>query len=184
VRRVIAALGAALVLAAPALAQEDERTYKVPGRGTITMSVPAAWYDEPRIGPTGIPSVRFYDRIENPKGFDMSITIVWTPPGASPYANRGALHGLVKQAAEDVAPGAAEKALQIQEFAIENGAGFLFQATARNAKPGEPAYLTRGAIASGDLMMTFTILTAERADPAIAQAVKMLQSARRAAGAP
>jgi hypothetical protein len=183
VRRLAAALAAVLV-AAPALGQEDQRTYKVPGRGTITMSVPAAWYDEPRTGPTGIPSVRFFDRIENPKGFDMSVTIVWAPPGTSPYAHRGALHGLVKQAADDVAAGAAEKTLQIQEFAIENGAGFLFQATAKGAKPGEPAHLTRGAIASGDLMITFTILTAERGDPAIAQAIGMLQSARRAPGPP
>ncbi len=175
---------AALLAAAHAFAQEDARSYRVPGRGTITMSVPAAWYDEPRTGPSGIPSVRFFDRLENPKGFDMSVTIVWAPPGASPYAHRGALHGLVKQAADDVAAGAAERALQIQEFAIENGAGFLFQATAKNAKPGEPAHLTRGAIASGDLMITFTVLTAERGDPAIAQAIRMLQSARRAPEAP
>jgi hypothetical protein len=67
---------------------------------------------------------------------------------------------------------------------MENGAGFLFRATSKNAQPGEPAHLTRGALASGDLMITFTILTLERGEPAIAQAIKMLQSARRAAGAP
>jgi hypothetical protein len=184
VRRLAAALAAALALHAPALAQEDDRTYAVPGRGKLTMSVPAAWYDEPRVGPTGIPSVRFFDRVESPKGFDMSVTIVWTPPGASPYSNRGALRTLVQQAAEDVAPGAAERELKIQEFAMEDGAGYMFQATAKNAQPGEPAYLTRGAIASGDLMLTFTILTAERGAPAAAQAIKMLQSARRSAGPP
>jgi hypothetical protein len=184
VRRVVAALVAALALAAPAAAQEDERTYTVPGRGKLTMSVPAAWFDEPRVGATGIPTVRFFDRIENPKAFDMSATIVWTPPGASPYASREALRGLVEQAAQDVAPGAAEAALPVLEFAIENGAGFLFRATSKNAQPGEPAHLTRGALASGDLMITFTILTLERGDPAIAQAIKMLQGARRAAGAP
>ena len=183
-RRFAAALAAALALAAPAAAQEDERTYAVPARGKVTMSVPAGWYDEPRVGPTGIPTVRFFDRIENPKTFDMSITIVWTPPGASPYSSRDALRGLVQQAAEDVARGAAEKQLPVLEFAMEDGAGFLFRATAKNAQAGDPPYLTRGALASGDLMITFTILTAERSDPAIAQAIKMLQSARRAPGAP
>jgi hypothetical protein len=182
--RLLAAAAAALALAAPARAQQDERSYAVPGRGKVTMSVPAAWFDEPRTGPTGIPTVRFFDRIENPKTFDMSVTLVWTPPGASPYASPGPLRTLVEQAAQDVAPGAAEKQLPVLEFAMENGSGFLFRATSKNAQPGEPAYLTRGALSSGDLMITFTILTAERGDPAVAQAIKMLQSARRAPGAP
>ena len=182
--RLAAALAAALALATPVHSQSDERTYTVPGRGRLTMSVPAAWFDEPRVGPTGIPTVRFFDRIENPKTFDMSVTIVWAPPGASPYASPGPLRDLVQQAAADVAPGAAERQLPVLEFAMENGTGFLFRATSKNAQPGEPANLTRGALASGDLMITFTILTAERGDPAIAQAIKMLQSARRAPGAP
>jgi hypothetical protein len=176
--RLAVAMLAALAATA-ALAQVEPRTYVVPARGKLTLQVPADWYDEPKVGPTGIPSIRFFDRIEAPRGFDMSTTILWTPPGASPYGSKASLRALVQKAAEDVAPGAAEREFPLREFPVEDGAGFLFEATARGAKPGEPAYLTRGALGSGDLTITFTILTTERQSPAIAQAIEMLRTARR-----
>jgi hypothetical protein len=177
-------LAAALIAAfsaATALAQEEPRAYAVPARGTLTLQVPADWFDEPKVGPTGIPSIRFFDRVEAPRGFDMSTTVLWTPPGASPYGSKASLRTLVEKAAEDVAPGAAEREFPLREFPVENGAGFLFEATARNAKPGEPAYLTRGALGAGDLTITFTILTTDPKSPAIARAIEMLRSVRREA---
>lgn len=172
------ALLAALV-ATSALAQEEPRTYAVPARGKLTLQVPSDWYDEPKVGPTGILWIRFFDRVETPRAFEMSTTVLWTPPGASPYGSKASLRSLVEKAAEDVAPGAAEREFPLREFPVENGAGFLFEATARNAKPGEPANLTRGALGAGDLTITFTILTTERKSPAVAQAIEMLRSARR-----
>jgi hypothetical protein len=62
---------------------------------------------------------------------------------------------------------------------VEDGAGFLFEATAKGAQPGEPAYLTRGALSAGDLTITFTILTTDGKSPAIARAIEMLRGARR-----
>jgi hypothetical protein len=176
--RFAAALIAALA-ATPALAQEEPRSYAVPGRGTLTLQVPSDWYDEPKVGPTGIPSIRFFDRIESPRGFEMSTTILWTSPGASPYGSKASLRALVQRAAEDVAPGAAEREFPLREFPVENGAGFLFEATAKGAQPGEPAHLTRGALGAGDLTVTFTILTIDPKNPAIAKAIEMLRSARR-----
>lgn len=174
----LAAAAAATLLAAAAIAQEEPRSYAVPARGTLTLHVPADWYDEPRVGPTGIPSIRFFDRVEPPREFDLSVSVVWAPPGASRYAAKTALRALVQQAAEDVAPGAAERELPLREFPVEGGSGFLFEATAKTPRAGEPAHLTRGAIAAGDVTLTFTILTAEPKTPAIARALEMLRTAR------
>jgi len=179
--RIAAAIAAALLVTA-AVAQEETRTYDVPARGKLTFAVPSNWYDEPKVGQTGIPSIRFFDQVKPPRHFDMSVTILWTPPGASPYGSKANLRTLVAQAAEDVAPGAAERDFPLREFPVENGAGFFFEATAKAAKPGEPAYLTRGALASGDVTITFTILTTDRKSPAIGQAIEMLRGARREAG--
>lgn len=178
----LAAAAAAALLAVAAFAQEEPRTYDVPARGKLTLAVPASWYDEPKIDATGISSIRFFDQIKPPRDFEMSITVLWTPPGTSPYGSKASLRTLVQQAAEDVAPGSAERNLPLQEFPVENGVGFFFEATAKGAKPGEPAYLTRGALASGDMTITFTILTTDRKSPAIGQAIEMLRGARREAG--
>jgi hypothetical protein len=178
----IGAAFAAALFAAAAFAQEEPRTYDVPARGKLTLAVPADWYDEPRADATGIPSIRFYDQIKAPRDFEMSVTVLWTPPGASPYGSKAALQALVQQAAEDVAQGAAERSLPLREFPVENGAGYLFEATARFAKAGEPSYLTRGALASGDVTITFTILTTDPKSPAIGRAIDMLRGARREPG--
>lgn len=180
-RHRLAAAAATAIVAATAIAQEEPRSYAVPTRGTLTLQVPADWYDEPRVGPTGIPSIRFFDRVQPPREFDMSVSILWTPPGASPYAVKASLRGLVQKAAEDVAPGAAEPELPLREFPVEGGSGFLFEATAKAPKAGEPAHLTRGAIAAGDVTLTFTILTIEPKTPAIGRALEMLRTARREA---
>jgi hypothetical protein len=178
----LVALLAAATLAGAAFAQDEPRTYDVPARGKLTLAVPSNWYDQPRTDPTGILSIRFFDEIKPPREFDMSITVLWTPPGMSPYGSRPGVRALVQQAADDVAQGAAERNLPLQEFPIENGAGFLFEARAKDAKPGEPAYLTRGALASGDVTITFTILTMDPKSPAIGRAIEMLRGARREAG--
>lgn len=180
-RHRLAAGAAAALVAAAALAQEEPRTYAVPGRGTITLQVPADWYDEPKVGPSGIPSIRFFDRVEFPRRFDMSVSILWTPPGASPYAGKESLRGLVQKAAEDVAPGAAERELPLREIQVEGGSGFLFEATAKAPRDGDPAHLIRGALAAGDVTFTFTILTAEPKSPAAVHAVEMLRGAKREA---
>jgi hypothetical protein len=177
----LAAAAAAALLASTAAAQEEARAYDVPARGRLMLSVPAEWYDEPKAGPSGIPTIRFFDRIAAPRALDMSVTVLWSPPGASPYAAKNQLRALVAKAAEDVAPGAAEQQFPLQEFPVENGAGFYFEATAKAVQPGEPAYLTRGALAEGDVTITFTILTTERKSPAVAQAIEMLRTARREA---
>ncbi len=178
-RQRLAIAAAATIVAAAAMAQDEPRSYAVPARGTLTLQVPPDWYDEPRVGPTGIPSIRFFDRVQPPREFDMSVSILWTPPGASPYTVKASLRALVQKAAEDVAPGAAEPELPLREFPVEGGSGFLFEATAKTPKAGEPAYLTRGALAAGDVTLTFTILTTEPKAPAIAHAIEMLRTARR-----
>lgn len=177
----LAAAAAAVALTAVAAAQQEDRAYDIPGRGTLTLSVPADWYDEPKAGPSGIPTIRFFDRIEAPRALDMSVTVLWSPPGASPYAAQDQLRALVAKAAEDVAPGAAEREFPLQELAVESGGGFYFEATAKATQPGEPAYLTRGALAAGDVTITFTILATEFRSQGVAQAIEMLRTARREA---
>jgi hypothetical protein len=176
----LAAAALAAVIAAAAAADTELRTYPVPGRGKIELVVPADWYDEPKPGAGGIPAIRFFDRLQAAPAFDMVITIVWPMPGADFPGEPRRLRALVSQAAEAVAPGAAERQVTIFEIPVEGGAGYYFRATAKAAPPGQLTHLAQGALAVKDLMLTFTILTAERNSPAVEQALAMLRSARRA----
>jgi hypothetical protein len=177
--RLVAAASVALIVTAAAAADTELRTYTVPGRGKVEMVVPADWYDEPRPGTGGIPVVRFFDRLGAAPAFDMVVTIVWSAPGADFPGEPRRLRTLVSQAAEAVAPGAAERQLTILEIPIENGAGYFFRATAKAPTAEKLTHLAQGALASKDLMLTFTILTAERNSPFVEQALAMLKTARR-----
>jgi len=179
VRRLAAALSAAALAATAAAAPTELRSYPVPGRGKVEMVVPADWYDEPKPGAGGIPVVRFFDQLRGAPAFDMIVSIVWAVPGADFPGEPRRLRALVSQAAEAIAGGAAETRLTILELPVDNGVGYYFRATAKTAASGQPTHLTQGALAANDLMLTFTILTADHNSPAVEQALAMLKSARR-----
>ncbi|MGH8701637.1 MAG: hypothetical protein ACREVR_10760, partial [Burkholderiales bacterium] len=69
--------------------------------------------------------------------------------------------------------------LDLREIEGASGIGYYFQATIKAPPAGEWPNLTRGAIVVGDLLVTFTILAAEPAAPAVERALRMLKTARR-----
>jgi hypothetical protein len=181
--RVLVAAAALLasLCAGPAWAQTEPRSYVVPGRGRLVLDVPGDWYDEPKLAPGGVPNIRFFDRVEPPRAFEMAVSVVWSAPGASPYGSPAQVRKLVEDAAQEIAPGAQEQNLTVQEIQVDAGYGFLFRATAKNAQPGQPLHLVRGAITSGEVMMAFSILTLQRGSPDVLRALEMLKTARREA---
>jgi hypothetical protein len=169
----------AAAIAAAALAQEAPRAYPVPGRGKVELEVPLDWYDAPQPRAGGLPSVRFFDRLGPRPPLDMSITIAWSTAKQPSFANPGRLRAFVAQSAEDVATTAEEPRLDLRELEGASGIGYYFHATIKTPPADEWPNLTRGAIVVGDLLVTFTILAAEPAAPAVEQALRMLKSARR-----
>jgi hypothetical protein len=87
----------------------------------------------------------------------------------------------VEQGLKAIRGQAVEKNIPIVEFKGRGGAGWYYDATDRAPKPGEFVLLRQGMlIASGELVLWFTILTNERQDPALAGAMRMLQGAEHA----
>jgi len=180
VTRLGAALFAAAVLVVPVHAADGElRAWAVPGRGKIEMVVPADWYDDPR-GPQGaLPRVRFFDQLGQRPPFDMTVTIAWSTGKEASFKDPARLRAFVSQSAEDVASGATEKRFLLREFEGESGRGYFFQATIQTPTAGAWPNLTQGALVVGDLLLAFSILTAEPKSPAVERAIAMLRTARK-----
>jgi hypothetical protein len=176
---------AAIVLAAataplPAHAADGElRAWSVPGRGKLEMVVPADWYDDPR-GPQGaLPRVRFFDRLGPRPPFDMTVTIAWSTGKDASFKDPTRLRGFVAQSADELAAGTVEKRFPLREIQGEHGLGYFFQATVQSPAAGAWPHLTQGAFVTGDLLLAFSILTAEAQSPAVERAIAMLRTARR-----
>jgi hypothetical protein len=175
-----AALCAGTAALSSAHAADGElRAWTLPGRGKLEMVVPADWYDDPR-GPTGtLPRVRFFDQLGQRPPFDMTVTIAWSTGKEASFRDPARLRAFVSQSAEEVAAGATEKRLPLREFEGDSGRGYFFQATIRAPAAGAWPNLTQGALVVGDLLLAFSILTADPKSPAVERAIGMLRTARR-----
>jgi len=175
-----AAFLAALVILLPALAADRElRVWPIPGRGKLEMVVPADWYDDPRGTPGALPRVRFFDQLGPRPPFDMTVTIAWSSGKEASFKDPARVRAFVAQSAEDLASAAVEKRFPLQEIKGENGIGYFFQATLQSPAQGGWPNLTQGAYVVGDLLLAFSIVTAEPKSPAVDQAMQMLRTAQR-----
>ena len=175
-----AALLVAVVAFLPAHAADRElRVWPVPGRGKLEMVVPAEWYDDPRGPPGALPRVRFFDRLGQRPPFEMTVTIAWSSAREASFRDPARVRAFVAQTAEDVGSAAVEKRFPLQEIKGQNGIGYYFQATLQSPAQGGWPNLTQGAYVVGDLLLAFSIVTAEPKSPAVDQAIQMLATARR-----
>src|SRR5262245_21022688 len=177
-RRAAAFLAALVVLLAYA-ADRELRVWPIPGRGKLAMIVPTDWYDDPRGAPGGLPRLRYFDRLGARPPFDMTVTIAWSSGKEASFKDPARVRAFVAQSAEDLASAAVEKRFPLREIKGEYGIGYLFQATLQSPAQGAWPNLTQGAYVVGDLLLAFSIVTAEPKSLAVEQAIEMLATAQR-----
>lgn len=157
----------------------QERSYALPERGKLVMAVPQDWGDKVRQPPNQLPpSLRFSGK---PDGkFQVLVTPLWSPRGDPEFKSAASVRRMVERAAADASKQAVERNLPVVELKGGAGAGFYFFATDRAPAPGEYKYLTQGAMAVGDLVVTFTVLSNDAESAEAKAALEMLRGARHA----
>lgn len=171
-RALALALTALLLCAADASA----RKYPLAQRGSLQLNVAAAWADEVREPPGGVPpAIMFRPRSGAP--FEILVTPIWRPRPDIPEATTEAIRSAVQRAADEAKPDSVEQDISIRELTGASGPGFYFSATAKAPKPGEYRYLTQGIVKVSDLTVTFTILTNEGQEQVAKDALDMVRGA-------
>ena len=156
VRRVFSAATLALALTASAAELWQERTLSIADRGTLVFSSPRAWTQQTSQSP---PSIRFSN--SSGRKFVVFITAQWSPTQDSSFNSPARVRALVEETAVKISPQAVERAIPIDEIQGTDGRGYYFSATDKDPDPNEYKYLTQGALAVDDLLLTFTVLTNE-----------------------
>jgi len=132
-------------------------TFLLPGNGAIRFAAPDSWSGRlERSSDSPFPTIHFSPVTGTP--FEVMLTPMWFPKGKS-LPGLDAVRGMVEATAREAEPNAVEKQIRVKELRSKDVQGYYFTATDRAPKPGEFKYMDQGIVLTGNMMMTFTILT-------------------------
>lgn len=153
-----------------------EKKYSLPGRGTLVVAVPARWTDELKQDEqTRAPTISY--SLAAGKTPQVMMTPIWPARPDTPAITKDLVRQYVESALKPIREQAVEKNLPIVEFAGKTGAGYYFDATDKDPGPGEFKYLRQGMLMVDGIALGFTILTNNRQEPLVRDAMQMLQNA-------
>ena len=153
------------------------RTYQLQGHGALQLAVPRSWNDQMRQLKAEDPPMILFTP-EKGYGFNMQVTPLWSSKPGATLPSADEIRRTVTRAANDAQFQAADTAIQVKEIQGAAGTGYYFSITDRAPKPEEFKYMTQGMVAVGELVLSFTVLSNDGAEPAVADALKMLKGAR------
>ena len=171
-------LGLIALLTLACASPVDAGELRVPLREgeSLLLQVPEGWPSQIRQPRPDLPPTIALSSPQ-PSGFKVLITPFWTFPGTA-APSPAVLRGQVEAAARQAATQSVEGELPLREFKAPDRAGYYFSATDRAPRPGGYTHLTQGTIAYADLRLSFTILSNERPEAVVDQAMSMLRSLR------
>ena len=154
-----------------------ELNVALPEREGLVFDVPAGWRSQVNRPRANLPPTIVLGS-SDPRGFQVLVTPIW-PMGNVQAPSRSDIRSLVQGAADNARPKAVEKTLPLTELSGPGLFGYYFAATDRSPEPDGYKFLTQGAMAFGELRITFTVLANEGSKSASAAALSMLRSLRR-----
>lgn len=158
-------------------ASAAELNVALPDRESLVIDVPAGWRSQVNRPRSDLPPTIVLGS-PNPRAFQVLVTPIW-PMGNAQAPSRSDIQTLVQGAADNARSKAVEKTLSLAELSGPGLFGYYFAATDRSPEPNGYKFLTQGAMAFGELRITFTILTNEDSKSATAAALSMLRTLRR-----
>jgi|GEM_PF-1471596 len=150
------------------------------GHGGIALTVPADWTSKVRGSESGLPPTIDF---RSPRGEQMLITILWDVGGTPGYNTPVQLREAVSYSSAHALTSAVQKTLPLVEFRGTSGTGYWFWATDRDPGTGYK-HLANGALAGGDLLLSFTFLTNAQPPDSLAVPLGIMSTATQIAAGP
>jgi hypothetical protein len=182
----LGAVGCALLLLLPpvlAAEQTSVRSYPLPGRGTLELTVPSSWKESLSRPPADLPPTIEFAPASGSE-FAVQVTPVWSPADDTDLGDPETIRGFVEKLGRRQLDHAVETDIKLKEIAGPRARGYLFAITDRAPAKGEWKYLTAGAVGVDGLLLSFTILTNSPDSGDRDRALRMIKQSRLAAAAP
>jgi hypothetical protein len=153
------------------------RSYRMGTVGNLEMSVPPSWHDNSKTldKPQG---VTLAYRLPSRTDFYMKVTAIWIPPEQRSSVEADWVHRAVERSARDIA-GSSEPLPALTQISSTGGNGYYFQTPGYDRFPiGEFHYIIGGVLDLGGVTFVFTTYTNTKDLPEIADALRVVESAR------
>ncbi len=155
----------------------------IPGRGTVSLTLPAGWKEVQRLTPKDLPPTLLFERAGTPRG-SLQVTVLWSPRNEPDFTSPEKLRGFCLAGQDAFKGQTVESELPLKPLAGGQGTGFYYEATDKTYQapagqplPGEFPILTHGELGLDRLMLSFTIMSDAKGDPAVADALAAIQKA-------
>lgn len=160
-----------------ALADDDRlRRYELPDADALELVLPPGWQDAVDAQPgDDEPTIELRPALGG--AFEAYITPQRNGRAPGRVQDAETLHAAARDAAARVAGPSAAGMPDVRRLQGANGVGFYFIAADPAPPPEEFAILVQGWLMAGELVLRFEVLTHDPGDPAIAQALGLLERA-------
>lgn len=155
-----------------------ERRYSIPGHGTLSLIINEAWKEEFNQPPNDLPpTIKYWS-----DSFQILVTVLWSPKQDKNFNKLKSIKQSLEPIAQNLLPTAEETDIDFKNLFGMSSMGTYFSLTDKSPKKGGYKYVTAGAVGTGDLLLSFTILTNEKNSKEEKVALEMLRNAKQERG--
>ena len=155
--RCFAILGLAGVVAATATAAPLPEQFVLPNHGTLTLNVPSDWKAYVKT-PAGNSPQTILISPKNGAAFEVLLTPIWGD-ATRVLPDDAKIRSVVTSAAKGAESASLQKTVAVRNISGPSTRGYYFYATDKSPALGEWKNVRQGTIATGNIVLTFTILT-------------------------
>lgn len=154
------------------------RSYRVGSVGSLEMTVPSRWLQVSKTIERPSAVTLAYN-LPSTRDFYMKVTTAWEPQEERSSREAGWLRRAVETSGRRILSGSSKSDLTLIEIHGPNAKGYYFQLPDNNELPiGRFTYVTEGAIDLGKITLVFTTFSTSKDLPAVADSLRVIESAR------
>jgi hypothetical protein len=155
--RSFAIIGLVGAAAGAATAAPLPEQFVLPNHGTLTLNVPSDWTANVKT-PAGNSPQTILISPKKGAAFQVLLTPIWGD-ATRVLPDDAKIHSVVMSAAKGAESASLDKAVLVRNISGPSTRGYYFYATDKAPSAGQWKYVRQGTIATGDIVLTFTILT-------------------------
>jgi len=175
----LAALFASQIVSfSKAQSTNELRTYRVGSVGSLELTVPSTWLEVSKTLEKPHAVTLAY-HLPSTKDFYMKVTTAWEPQEERSSRDTGWLRRAVETTGRKLLSQSSQTDISLFEIHGPNARGYYFQLPHYDELPiGRFTYVTEGAIDLGKITLVFTTFSTSKDLPAVAESLRVIESAR------
>jgi hypothetical protein len=153
-----------------------QREFWIPGHGTLVLNIPLDWSEQTHQPRKRLPPTITL-RPEEGTEFVVTILVLWSIDGEQQFNSDEKIRAMLESDRDGMLPNAVESELPLHPIKAIFAHGYYYSATDKAPKAGDPAHILRAEVATGNLLLSTTMLSRKKDSEAVQEVLLMLREA-------